>query len=144
MSNPLNTLDIIIIHRKMNGKPDSILPYNGDTAAQLIACVNLARAILATEKGKQSLISLGNKLDKKPRLDKWYNVELKDVVEAFLDIVMTRWPPLFMEETMENPDHQGATFRAEWGKAFKPRDHPISLNAGVGRHCFQNTSAMFQ
>ena len=134
MNKLLKTLDIIIIHREKNGKPDSILPYNGDIAAQLIACVNLARAILVTEEGKKSLISLGNKLDNKPRPDKWYNVELKDVVKRFLDKVMTRWPPLFMEETMENPDHTGATFRAEWGKDFNTRDHPISLNAGVGRH----------
>ena len=134
MTNLLNTLDIIIIHRTMNGKPDSMLPYNGDTAAQLIACVNLARSILASEKGKQSLISLGNKLDNKPRLDKWYDVEMKDIVKVFLGIVMTKWPPLFLEETMENPDHAGATFRAQWETIFETRDHPISLNAGVGRN----------
>ena len=134
MTNLLNTLDIIIIHREMNGKPDSMLPYNGDTAAQLIACVNLARSILASEKGNQSLISLGNKLDNKPRLDKWYDVEMKDIVKVFLGIVMTNWPPLFMEETMENPDHTGATYRVEWDTVFKTRDHPISLNAGVCRN----------
>ena len=68
MTNPLNTLDIIMIHRQADRKPKSLIPYNGHQAAHLTACINLTRAILATEEGEQSFISLGNKLVRKLKL----------------------------------------------------------------------------
>lgn len=134
MTSPLNTLDIIIIHREKGGKPDSILPFNGHQAAHLTACVNLARAMLATEKGEQSFITLGDKLHRKSKPHQWLGGrEMKVIVKAFLDEVKIKWPPLFIEETMENPDLLGATFRTVWPEKFDTRQFPISLNAGVGR-----------
>ena len=135
MTNPLNTLDIIMIHRQEDGKPKSLIPYNGHQAAHLTACVNLARAILVTEEGKQSFISLGDKLVRKSKPKRWWgkDTDMIDVVKSFLEVVTTKWPPLFIEKTLKSPDLMGATFRTVWEGSFDTRSFPISINAGVGR-----------
>lgn len=131
----LNTLDIIIIHRHKDGKPDFIYPYNGNTATHVTGCANLARSILATERGEQSFIDLGDKFESETELERWYKpIEMGVVAKRFLNIVKTKWPPTFLEEAMENPDEAGATFRKWWDLNFDTREHPISLNAAVGRH----------
>ena len=135
MTDPLNTLDVIMIHRQADGKPESLVPYNGHQAAHLTACVNLARAILATEEAKQSFISLGDKLVRKSEPHRWLekDAHMRDVVMSFVGMVTTNWPPLFIEKTLASPDIMAATFRAVWRGQFNTRDNPISINAGVGR-----------
>ena len=135
MTNPLNTLDIIMIHRQADGEPKSLIPYNGHQAAHVTACVNLARAILASEEGKQSFISLGDKLVRKSKPQRWWgeDTDMKHVVKSFVELVTTNWPPLFIEETLKSPDLMGATFRKVWEGSFDTRKFPICINAGVGR-----------
>ena len=130
-----NTLDIIIVHRLKDGKPDFIYPYNGNIATHVTGCVNLARSILATKRAVDSFIEFGNNFERESVSKPWYKpIKMPDVAKKFLKIVTTKWPPIFLEEWMENPDHTGATFRTSWALEFDTREHPISLNAAVGRH----------
>lgn len=142
MTYHLNTLDIIIVHRNKDGKPDFIYPYNGDTATHVSGCANLARSILATDMAEQSFIKLGNKFEGATDLERWYNPIKMDVVaKRFLNMIITKWPPTFLEECLENPDHMGASYQKWWDLNFDSREHPISLNATVGQPWFQYSSA---
>ena len=135
MTSLLNTLDITIFHRDKDGKPDFIYPYNGNIATHVAGCANLARSILATERGEQAFTKLGNKFESETDLERWYKPIKMDVVaKRFLNIVKSKWPPTFLEEAMENPDEAGATYRTGWDLDFDTREHPMSLNAAVGRH----------
>ena len=134
MTNQLNTLDITIFHRDKDGKPDFIYPYHGNTAAHVTGCANLARSILATERGEQSFARLGNKFETETDLERWYKpIEMDIVAKRFLNMVKTKWPPTFLEECMENPDECGATYRTMWDSNFDTRERAMSLNAAVGR-----------
>lgn len=131
----LNTLDITIFHRDKDGKSDFIYPYNGNIATHVAGCANLARSILATEIAEQSFKRLGDKFESETDLERWYNpIEMDVVAKRFLNIIKTKWPPMFLEEAMENPDEAGATYRTGWELVFDTREHPMSLNAAVGRH----------
>lgn len=139
----LNTLDITIFHQNKDGKPDFIYPYNGNTATHVTGCANLARSMLATETGEESFTELGKRFESVTELERWYKpVEMHVVAKRFLNIVKAKWPPTFLDESKENPDESGETFRKWWELDFDTREHPMSLNAAVGQLRFQNTFAM--
>ena len=129
-----DTMRITVARRDKDGKPVAVYPHDGDRVRHIAGCANVARSILATEQGKQSLICLGEQFNHS-RSHRWYGTEpMRFIVRMFLDHIVTAWPPIFCEESMAHPDHNAASFRVRWEEKFDTRLQTISLNDGVGRH----------
>ena len=129
-----DTMGIIVARRDKDGKPLSVYPYDGDTVRHVAACASVARSILATKEGEQSLIRVGERFNYS-RSHRWYGTRpMKFLVGMFLGHIVAAWPPIFLEESMTHLDHTAATFRIRWKDEFDTRLQTISLNDGVGRH----------
>ena len=131
MASPLETLNIILLHRNKNGKPDSLLPINGAMAPHMTTCINLARSALATEMGRQSCTILGTKFQEETQTPRWYgDKSMADVVNDCINDLITNWPPTIADESLSNPDNMGNTHRKGGFTKFDTREQPISINFG--------------
>ena len=54
-----------------------------------------------------------------------------EVVDSFIDMILTEPPTEFMIYALQKPDDKGFHSRRRWDKVFKPALQPISLNAKV-------------
>ena len=116
-------------------------------AEHVVTCINLARAILATNMGEKAFINLGKAFQEETREKRWYGASSMDeVADIYLKTLVRNWPPTIVDETLSNPDNMGNTHRpSELGEGeFNTRKHPISLNAGVLCQWLPPTSILLQ
>lgn len=130
MTSPLDTINLIVIHRDESGKSTGIFPYNGDKASHMAACVILARRMIASDKALKSLIQLGNRLEEKAtQLEAWYKPKsMEEVAKKFVERVLVKWPPMVVDDTFTSPDHLASTWKTKWDKDFETREHAITIN----------------
>lgn len=134
MTSPLDTMDLLVIHRNKSGITDAIYPYNGDKATHMAACVNIARQIIASEKGLGSFIQLGNRFEKETQLDAWYKPDtVEEVTKKYVGRLLDKWPPMVEDYTFTSPDVYASTWRTEWDTEFDTREHAIAINGNVSR-----------
>lgn len=128
-------MDLIVIQRDISGKSVSIYSSNGYIATQMAACVNMAREMIASEKGLSSLIKFGEDFEKvKTELKPWYYPrEMKEVAQEYVRRMLDKWPPMVHDHTFTNPDIAGCTWRTKWEEYFDTSQHAIAINGQVSR-----------
>ena len=142
MTSPLDTIDLIVIHRNKSGKSDAIYPYNGNIATHMAACVNIARQIIASEKGLRSFIQLGNHFEKETQLKAWWGPDtMEEVTKNYVERLLKKWPPMVVDDTFSTPDHYGITYRKKYDTEFDTLKSAISINGDVSqpRLCLPTT-----
>lgn len=67
-----------------------------------------------------------------------------DLADDYVKKLVTKWPPIMVDDSLSNPDNMATTYRKGGFDEFDTRQHPISLNAQVIWPWLQATTTMFQ
>lgn len=138
MSSPLDTLDIIILKRDENGKPNGIFPSNGETAKHVMASVNLARNLIAAPLGQLKFTQLCTNIVANMPMEAWWEfTTANDLAKNFIDQVVAKFPPTFVDYSFTHPDHAGCTHRKAYEGDFDPLRHAICINGSVSPRWFR-------
>ena len=124
---------LTIISRDATGKPETKYPIG--QPSHLILANNLCRAMLTEYKVREALITFTVRFGS-GRPKAWYKhvgppKTTAELVDSFIDMILTEPPPEFLDYALKNPDNKGFHSRRPWDKVFKPALQPISLNANV-------------
>ena len=124
---------LTIISRDITGKPEAKYPMG--QPPHLISANNLCRGMLKEDKVREGLIIFATRFGSS-RPKAWYKrvrppKTTAEVVDSFIDMILTENPTVFMDYALQNPDNKGFHNRRLWDKVFKPALQPISLNAKV-------------
>ncbi|CAD6593632.1 MAG: hypothetical protein ASARMPREDX12_007361 [Alectoria sarmentosa] len=129
MSSPLDTLDITILRRDKNGKPDHIFPSNGYTAQQVMASVNLARSLIAGPRGQPAFTRLCAGTLANTQMETWWgDMTENDLAKSFIHQVVAMFPPIFVDCSFAHPDHAACTHRKAYEGDFDPLQHAITIS----------------
>lgn len=132
MSSPLDTLDITILERDKNGKPNRIFPSNGNTAQHVMASVNLARSLIAGPLGQPAFTRLCAETLANTQMEAWWgDMTENDLAKSFIDQVVAKFPPIFVDHSFAHPDHAACTHRKAYEGDFDTLQHAITINALV-------------
>ena len=128
-----NPLVLTIISRDATGKPKEKYPLGKPD--HLISATNLCRAMLKEHKVREGLITFTVRFGSS-RPKAWYKQvrppkTTAELVDSFIEMILTEFPTEFMDYALKNPDNKGFHSRRLWDKVFKPALQPISLNAKV-------------
>ena len=137
MSSPLDTLDITILRRDKNGKPDHIFPSNGYTAQQVMASVNLARSLIAGPRGQPAFTRLCAGTLANTQMETWWgDMTENDLAKSFIHQVVAMFPPIFVDCSFAHPDHAACTHRKAYEGDFDPLQHAITISEPVSSRWF--------
>ena len=127
-----NASDYTIYHRDESGKPDfQYKPKHGMTTC-VVKSIKICQAILKHSKPSGGLANLakiyfnyrGHSTD--PR-------RMKEYADTFLEMVQTRFPIVFVDDSLKNPDNWGVHWRNPFTGDFKTSDQSICLNGTVSQ-----------
>ena len=135
MSSPAFTEAFIIIHQNKDSEPFKILPYSTKEANYLGACISLCQAMLKEAHVKQGFNNLV--VSVLPRVDPRLSVHWTgntNPVEVFITKVLEKFPVVFVNDAMENPDdfaYHERDLGMEIGDKFDTHGQGITVNGGV-------------
>ena len=135
-----NAPGLTVISRDATGKP--VAKYPTGQPSHLYVANNLCRAMLKQSKVREGLITFAVRFGSS-RPNAWYRQvrppkTTTEVVDSYIDMIMTEPLTEFMDYALKNPDNKGFHSRRRWDKSFKPALQPISLNARVCEICRVN------
>lgn len=139
MAPPLFNEAFIIIRVDNKGQPVNIIPYDENAATYVAVSISICRGMLKTSRVKDAFKKFAEAYD--PKLPK------DGIVETFINKILERFPLVFVDNSMENPDLIACHFRRAWrdeGYGFDPRKQGILINGPVSRKYFDVTSSMIE
>ena len=131
-----NIFEYTIYHRRADGKSDFLYPWDGKLAICVLSPMNICRGMLRNYKIRAAFLSFLREFHRSQRAP-WYQdpchgfETLEEVVSAFVDAIIKRFPTVIVDEGILNPGHLGSHFKQEWDGLFQPRDQNILINASV-------------
>ena len=114
MSSPSFTEAFIIIHQNKNSEPFEIFPYSTSEANYVGAAITLCQAMLKESHVKKSFDRLILHMIpslKQDLLARWLGNG--DPVGVFITKVLEKFPLVFVNDAMENPDNFALHMRSE-------------------------------
>ena len=129
----------LIVHRDATGTPDSIYPWNEKPYACVVTSINVCRAMLQYVKIRAALVSLAREYNRSVS-NAWYSEAhhgfetIESVVLAFLQAILTVFPTVYIDDSLDNPSCLGASIRHAWYDEFEPRKQSILVNGAVRCH----------
>lgn len=109
-------------------KPDGIIPYYTNEATYVAVCISICRGLLRHSTVKDAF----------NKLVEGYDPELPQNAhtEKFIDKILERFPIVFVDFSIDNPDLNGFHLRRPWvdeGNGFETRKQALVLNGRVSR-----------
>ena len=136
MTSRLFTEAFIIFRLDEDAEPVEIIPYFTNAATYVAASISICRGMLRNPTVKAAFASFAKDFDSTPS-GAWYQESpMIDVAEKFINKVLERFPIVFVDDSMKNPDQQGCHHRRTWGgdgEPFETRKQGIVINGPVSR-----------
>ena len=133
MSSPSFTEAFVIIRQDKHSTPVEVYPYHTKEANYVGASISMCQGLLKQDHVKQSFSRLAREVLPclKPELaDHWLN---NDPADLFITKVLEKFPLVFVNEAIENPDDLAAHIRTHKGDdyEFDTHNHGIIINGEV-------------
>lgn len=131
-----NTVHYTIAHRRPDGRPDFVYPWDGKLAACVLSSINICRGMLQYPKIRAAFLSFAREFNRTHQ-GAWYHdprhkfETMEGVISAFLKAILKSFPIVYVDDGINNPGCLAAHPRQEWDGIFQPRDQSILVNGSV-------------
>lgn len=128
MASPLFTEAFIIFRLNENGQPVKIIPFYTNVATYVAVSIRMCQGMLRTSRVKDSFKNFTEGFD--PELPK------NHFVEVFINKIIERFPLVFIDDSLTNPDFLACHYRRAWDEDvcdFETRKQAIVINGPVSR-----------
>lgn len=126
-----------IWNRDANGRPNYQYPANPSQNSiinPIVKCINICRGMLTQPKVRQAFMDVAGKYDHQGAWY-WRNPspfrDTDQVTDVFIAKIRARFPLVFLDYTLENPDYLGCHHRRIWDGDFNPLNQSIVVNGQV-------------
>ena len=125
----------IVFPRDASGKPGSQYSPLEPVAMHVVMAVSLCQDMLAQQKVRDHFETVAIKYSS-GRPNSWYSqgsnaMTTKQVTDTFIGKIRNRFPLVFVDYALKNPDTRGFHTRRPWNGDFEPRHQAISINGKV-------------
>ena len=138
MASSLFSEAFIIFNLNQYGQPAQIVPYWEDTATYVSVSISICRGMLRTPAVKDVFQNF---------MEMYHSQMSKDLVEFFISKILERFPLVFIDHSLTNPDYLAWHFRRVWNedlKNFDTRKQALVINGLVSQKLLDLTSSMIK
>ncbi len=128
----------IIWLRNEDGKPERTYEDNEPTKLLVVYCINVVRYMLLDVEVEVAFKNTAREYSK-VHPNSWYmedpepEYHMYKIARIFYESILDKFPNVFVDYTMKNPDNLGSHSRREWVE-FNPRNQSIQINGMVREH----------
>ena len=129
----------IIIRQDEYGRPVEIIPYNTNEAINVAVSISICRGMLRDPMVKTAFKKLAENFDPESS-EAWYNkLPKSEVVRMFIYEILERFPLVFVDYSLKNPDFRACHYRRAWdrGYGFDTHEQAIVINGPVSWNSIQ-------
>lgn len=142
MAPPPFTKAFIMFQVDEKGKLSHIVPYYQNKATYVGTSISMCLAMLRDSRVKTAFEKIAKDFYQKSSGSSRPNLSEYEVTNNFIDATHKRFPLIFIDDAMENPDLRGCTFRRVWSDkdgGFDTHNHAIVINGPVSQESLDLT-----
>lgn len=140
MASPSFNEDYLIIRVNQHDQPASTIPHYENAATYISVSISICRGMLRTTKAKEAFKEFAETFH-----SDLPETTAEEYTQMFINKILDRFPPIFVDYSMLNPDLIACHFRRKWVgylEAFDTRKQGIAINGPVSRKQPDLTSSM--